>query len=66
MYTQYWIDELISRFKDIKKYDPTRSNANIQEELVQWVVENKDKIYSPFLTTKGDDICSVLSFINSS
>ncbi|KAJ7088921.1 hypothetical protein C8R44DRAFT_836011 [Mycena epipterygia] len=38
MYTQYWIDELISRFKDIKKDDPARSNTNIQEELVQWLV----------------------------
>ncbi|KAJ7659979.1 hypothetical protein B0H17DRAFT_1163121 [Mycena rosella] len=55
MYTQYWIDELISRFKEMKKDDPTRSTADIQEELVQWTVENSDKIYSGFLTTKGFD-----------
>ncbi|KAJ7169264.1 hypothetical protein C8R43DRAFT_1155871 [Mycena crocata] len=55
MYTQYWIDQLISRFKDMKKNDPTRSNADIRDELVQWTRENQEKIYSGFLTTKGFD-----------
>ncbi|KAJ7471635.1 hypothetical protein B0H11DRAFT_1867347 [Mycena galericulata] len=55
MYTQYWIDQLISRFKQIKKDNPTRSNTDIEEELVQWTRANSDKIYSPFLTMKGFD-----------
>ncbi|KAJ7502054.1 hypothetical protein B0H11DRAFT_1855007 [Mycena galericulata] len=55
MYTQYWIDQLISRFKQIKRDNPTRSNTDIEEELVQWTRANSDKIYSPFLTMKGFD-----------
>ncbi|KAJ7480287.1 hypothetical protein B0H11DRAFT_2421034 [Mycena galericulata] len=46
MYTQYWIDQLISRFKQMKKDDPTRSNTDIEDELVQWTRANSDKIYS--------------------
>ncbi|KAJ7508792.1 hypothetical protein B0H11DRAFT_1703142 [Mycena galericulata] len=53
MYTQYWIDQLISRFKQMKKDDPTRSNTDIEDELVQWTRANSDKIYSAFLTMKG-------------
>ncbi|KAJ7159995.1 hypothetical protein C8R43DRAFT_1177588 [Mycena crocata] len=55
VYTQYWIDDLIARFKQMKKGDPDRSNAEIQAELIQWTIENRDKIYSPFLTMKGFD-----------
>jgi hypothetical protein len=52
-YTQYWIDDLIARFKNIKKDNPNRSSDEIQVELIQWTVENHEKIYSPFLTMKG-------------
>ncbi|KAJ6591419.1 hypothetical protein B0H10DRAFT_2179282 [Mycena sp. CBHHK59/15] len=55
MYTQYWIDQLISRFKQIKKDDPAQSNTDIEEELIQWTRANSDKIYSAFLTMKGFD-----------
>ncbi|KAJ7140471.1 hypothetical protein C8R43DRAFT_1131421 [Mycena crocata] len=54
-YTQFWINELISRFRNMKKDEPTRSVADIQAELIQWTVENRDKIYGPFLTMKGFD-----------
>ncbi|KAJ7284566.1 hypothetical protein C8J57DRAFT_1709000 [Mycena rebaudengoi] len=54
-YTQYWIDDLIARFKNIKKDNPNRSSDEIQVELIQWTVENHEKIYSPFLTMKGFD-----------
>ncbi|KAJ6542973.1 hypothetical protein B0H19DRAFT_865265, partial [Mycena capillaripes] len=54
-YTQFWIDGLILRFKEIRKDDPNRSVQEIQKELVQWTVENRDSIYSGFLTTKGFD-----------
>jgi hypothetical protein len=52
-YTQFWIDGLILRFKEMRKDDPNRSVEEIQKELVQWTVENRDSIYSGFLTTKG-------------
>ncbi|KAJ7734971.1 hypothetical protein B0H14DRAFT_3613787 [Mycena olivaceomarginata] len=42
MYTQHWINHLLSRFK-------------ITAELVQWTLDNRDSIYSAFLTTKGFD-----------
>ncbi|KAJ6488082.1 hypothetical protein DFH09DRAFT_1377694 [Mycena vulgaris] len=54
-YTQYWIDELISRFKEMKRDDPNRPVEEIQAELIQWTIDNRDKIYGPFLTTKGFD-----------
>jgi hypothetical protein len=53
VYTQYWIDDLISRFKELKKDDPNRPDNEIQQELIQWTVDNHQKIYSPFLTMKG-------------
>jgi hypothetical protein len=53
VYTQFWIDGLILRFKEMRKDDPNRSVEEIQKELVQWTVENRDSIYSGFLTTKG-------------
>ncbi|KAJ7349682.1 hypothetical protein DFH08DRAFT_667969, partial [Mycena albidolilacea] len=55
VYTQFWINGLILRFKEMRKDDPNRSVEEIQKELVQWTVENRDSIYSGFLTTKGFD-----------
>ncbi|KAJ6612184.1 hypothetical protein B0H10DRAFT_2177449 [Mycena sp. CBHHK59/15] len=55
VYTQHWIDFLLSQFKDIKKDEPDRADTDIQEELVQWTLDNRDKIYSAFLTMKGFD-----------
>ncbi|KAJ7246181.1 hypothetical protein C8J57DRAFT_1678249 [Mycena rebaudengoi] len=54
-YTQFWIDDLLSRFKATRNAEPDRSIEDIQQELIQWTVENRDKIYSPFLTMKGFD-----------
>ncbi|KAJ7788587.1 hypothetical protein B0H14DRAFT_3115878 [Mycena olivaceomarginata] len=54
-YTQFWIDGLITRFQQMKKEEPDRSIEEIQEELIQWTVDNRDKLYSPFLTMKGFD-----------
>ncbi|KAF7335904.1 hypothetical protein MSAN_02327500 [Mycena sanguinolenta] len=48
VYTQFWIEQL-------RKEQPERTKQDIQEELIQWTVENHDKIYSPFLTMKGFD-----------
>lgn len=58
VYTQYWIDDLIARYKGFKKQEPDRSDQSIQRELVGWTLENRDKIYSAFLTTKGKKITS--------
>lgn len=52
-YTQFTIDELLSRFKEMKKAEPTRPIEEIEAELIQWTVDNEDRIYSPFLTMKG-------------
>ncbi|KAJ7663620.1 hypothetical protein B0H17DRAFT_1162844 [Mycena rosella] len=55
MYTQFWIEQLISRFKEMKRDEPNCPVEEIRAELVQWSVENRDKIYGPFLTMKGFD-----------
>ncbi|KAJ7885270.1 hypothetical protein B0H14DRAFT_3737214 [Mycena olivaceomarginata] len=54
-YTQFTIDELLSRFKEMRKAEPTRPIEEIEAELIQWTVDNEDRIYSPFLTMKGFD-----------
>ncbi|KAF8136030.1 hypothetical protein K438DRAFT_1911592 [Mycena galopus ATCC 62051] len=53
-YTQFYIDELLSRFKEMKK-DYNLTVEEITSELTQWMLDNEEKIYSPFLTTKGFD-----------
>ncbi|KAF8906087.1 hypothetical protein CPB85DRAFT_1181307, partial [Mucidula mucida] len=54
MYTQYWIDILLQQYHTRKSLDTnTASDAEILQDLIQWVVENRDKIYSGFLTIKG-------------
>ncbi|KAJ6555775.1 hypothetical protein B0H19DRAFT_902080, partial [Mycena capillaripes] len=54
-YTQHWIDYLLDEFKAKKNQTPSRSSTEIQEELIQWTLDNQDKIYSGFLTLKGFD-----------
>ncbi|KAJ7688946.1 hypothetical protein B0H14DRAFT_3668449 [Mycena olivaceomarginata] len=39
----------------MKTAEPDRSNEDITAELVQWTLDNRDSIYSAFLTTKGFD-----------
>ncbi|KAG5649389.1 hypothetical protein H0H81_004167, partial [Sphagnurus paluster] len=51
-YTQYWIDKLIDRARDIRKTQRNRSPASIQEELIAWVNKNIDTIYNQFLMTE--------------
>ncbi|KAJ7306913.1 hypothetical protein DFH08DRAFT_927472 [Mycena albidolilacea] len=55
VYTQFWIDGIIARFKEMRKDEPNHSVEEIQEELVQWTVENRDNIYS-FDPTKDTPI----------
>lgn len=52
-YTQYWIDHLIERARAMQKEHPERDHVSIQTELFNWAEQNKDKIYSGFLSLKG-------------
>ncbi|KAJ6626610.1 hypothetical protein B0H10DRAFT_1941631 [Mycena sp. CBHHK59/15] len=52
-YTQYWIDYLLEQFKEKKTENPNRDSKEIQEELIQWTLDNEDRIYSGFLTLKA-------------
>ncbi|KAJ7021121.1 hypothetical protein C8F04DRAFT_1213895 [Mycena alexandri] len=54
-YTQHWINYLLDQFAVKKAETPIRSTAEIEEELVQWTLDNEAKIYSGFLTLKGFD-----------
>ncbi|KAJ6631920.1 hypothetical protein B0H10DRAFT_2250458 [Mycena sp. CBHHK59/15] len=56
VYAQYWIDDLISRFKQMKQDESDRSEHDMQAELVQWTLNNQDKIYSAFLTMKDTPV----------
>jgi hypothetical protein len=53
-FTQYWIDQLIERARVIQKDQPERSAADIQSELMDWVINNQNEIYNPFLTMEGE------------
>ncbi|KAF8899970.1 hypothetical protein CPB85DRAFT_1228946, partial [Mucidula mucida] len=55
-YTQHWIQYLLGHFYEIKSSPQnTKSDADIERELVQWTINNRDLIYNSFLTTKGFD-----------
>ncbi|KAJ6533721.1 hypothetical protein B0H19DRAFT_1272356 [Mycena capillaripes] len=56
-YTQFYIEELLSRFKEMRK-SPNLTVEEITSELTQWTAENEEKFYSPFLTTKGEQSIS--------
>ncbi|KAJ7205461.1 hypothetical protein GGX14DRAFT_644635 [Mycena pura] len=53
-YTQHWIEHLLEQFKQ-KKAEKIKSHKDIEAELVQWTLDNEEKIYSGFLTLKGFD-----------
>jgi hypothetical protein len=52
-YTQFWIDDLISRARKMKSADPSRTTDSIQAELLTWVADHKDEIYNGFLKLDG-------------
>ncbi|KAF7315983.1 hypothetical protein MIND_00115300 [Mycena indigotica] len=54
-YTQQWITGLEARFAQLSVADPERPAANIKAELMKWVDENDEKIYSAFLRTTAFD-----------
>lgn len=61
-YTQHWINHILAQFKEKKEQTPNRSNADIKKELIQWTLDNEDKIYSGFLTLQGSSDKSSLQF----
>lgn len=50
---QFWIDNLITRARDMQAAQPRRDHTDIQKELICWVRENEDKIMNPSLTLRG-------------
>ncbi|KAJ7822982.1 hypothetical protein B0H14DRAFT_3146177 [Mycena olivaceomarginata] len=52
-YTQYWIEHLLEQYK--QKKSEGQHPKDIESELVQWTLDNEDKIYSGFLTLQGFD-----------
>ncbi|KAF7316136.1 hypothetical protein MIND_00131700 [Mycena indigotica] len=54
-YTQQWIIGLEARFAQLSVADPERPATNIKAELMKWVDENDEKIYSAFLRTTAFD-----------
>ncbi|KAJ7854678.1 hypothetical protein B0H14DRAFT_3085480 [Mycena olivaceomarginata] len=52
-YTQHWIEYLFEQYKQ-KKSEGQRPK-DIESQLVQWTLDNEDKIYSGFLTLQGFD-----------
>ncbi|KAI9064035.1 hypothetical protein FKP32DRAFT_1714529 [Trametes sanguinea] len=54
-HSQPWIDDLIRRARRMKKDFPSRTDREIQAELMSWVDANAGHIYNPFLTLQGLD-----------
>ncbi|OBZ74735.1 hypothetical protein A0H81_05600, partial [Grifola frondosa] len=52
-YTQFWIEDLISRAREMRRTQPSQSVQEIQQELMSWVKDNDAQIYNPFLTLQG-------------
>ncbi|KAJ6605149.1 hypothetical protein B0H10DRAFT_2311807 [Mycena sp. CBHHK59/15] len=44
-----------ARAAEMRRQDPDASEAAIKSELIQWMRDNEEKLYSPFLTLKGFD-----------
>ncbi|KAJ7117557.1 hypothetical protein C8R44DRAFT_563633, partial [Mycena epipterygia] len=55
VYTHYWIEQILRRAAEMRRQDPDASEAAIKSELIQWMRDNEEKLYSPFLTLKGFD-----------
>ncbi|KAJ7202681.1 hypothetical protein B0H12DRAFT_1243992 [Mycena haematopus] len=55
-YTNYWINDLLQRSRELKKSNPTLESADIVKQLRDWVVANESTIYNPFLSVRGFDV----------
>ncbi|KAJ7580890.1 hypothetical protein C8J56DRAFT_896239 [Mycena floridula] len=54
-FTQYWIEDILTQFKAMNKAGTNHTQEDITAELLKWVNDNHDKIFSPFLNLKGLD-----------
>ncbi|KAI9061285.1 hypothetical protein FKP32DRAFT_1654775 [Trametes sanguinea] len=52
-YTQFWIDQLIQRSREMKREG--RSVDDVQRELVEWVDKHEDEVYNPCFMLPGLD-----------
>lgn len=51
---QHWIQHLLSRFNAMKADTKNpKTPVEITAELFEWVMDNREKIYSGFMTTEG-------------
>ena len=64
-YTQYWIDHLIDRARNMQKSNPGKSKTDIQNELWSWVQEHKSDLYNPFLTLNGKHLIGILLYLKT-
>lgn len=61
-YTQKWIEALLARAKEMQDDESSNlSDAEIHDQLLRWVADNKDIIYSGFLGLKGKHFTRILS-----
>ncbi|KAK1222588.1 hypothetical protein PQX77_014561 [Marasmius sp. AFHP31] len=54
-FTQYWVDDLLQRFKSMRAQNRAIPKEVIAAELRKWVEENDDDIITGFLTLSGFD-----------
>ncbi|KAF8147962.1 hypothetical protein K438DRAFT_1625825, partial [Mycena galopus ATCC 62051] len=54
VYTQYWIDIILARATQMRREDADISDADIKNELIEWMRDNGEKLFSPFLTQGFD------------
>ncbi|KAJ7592184.1 hypothetical protein C8J56DRAFT_1046557 [Mycena floridula] len=54
-FTQYWIKHILKWFKTLSEANNNQTESDITAELLKWVDENYEKIFSPFLMLKGLD-----------
>ncbi|KAJ7574826.1 hypothetical protein C8J56DRAFT_1007846 [Mycena floridula] len=54
-FTQYWIKHILKWFKTLSEANNNQTESDITAELLKWVDENYEKIFSLFLTLKSLD-----------
>ncbi|KAJ3560563.1 hypothetical protein NP233_g10753 [Leucocoprinus birnbaumii] len=55
-FTQYWIEEFLSRSREFQKENPSVPVPQIQAILLGWVSNNRSLVYNPYLELNDWDI----------
>ncbi|EMD36483.1 hypothetical protein CERSUDRAFT_74441 [Gelatoporia subvermispora B] len=55
-YTQHWVDILIERARTARRENPACAVTDIQQELHEWVLQNRSDIINPFLLVDGESL----------